>query len=72
MANLFATKPLGTLMEEAQETGEHCLKRTLGPVNLCEPPPQLPTDRAPPSHWHLLFRVSAVPSPDCAMRNSLR
>src|SRR5256884_6854726 len=34
MANLFATKPLGTLMEEAQETGEHCLKRTLGPVNL--------------------------------------
>jgi basic amino acid/polyamine antiporter, APA family len=34
MANLLATKPLGTLMEEAQETGEHCLKRTLGPVNL--------------------------------------
>jgi APA family basic amino acid/polyamine antiporter len=34
MANLFATKSLNTLMQEAQETGEHCLKRTLGPVNL--------------------------------------
>ena len=34
MANLTATKPLNTLMEEAQETGEHSLKRTLGPVNL--------------------------------------
>src|SRR5258707_3548279 len=34
MANLSATKPLNTLMQEAQETGEHSLKRTLGPVNL--------------------------------------
>lgn len=34
MANLFATKPLSTLMQEAQETGEHSLKRTLGPLNL--------------------------------------
>ena len=34
MANLFATKPLNKLMNEAQETGEHCLKRTLGPVSL--------------------------------------
>jgi APA family basic amino acid/polyamine antiporter len=34
MANLFATKPLNSLMNEAQETGEHCLKRTLGPVSL--------------------------------------
>ena len=34
MANLFARKPLTTLMGEAQETGAHCLKRTLGPVNL--------------------------------------
>src|ERR1700680_4828563 len=34
MANLFATKPLGGLMQEAQDTGEHSLKRTLGPVNL--------------------------------------
>jgi len=34
MANLTATKPLNTLMQEAQETGEHCLKRSLGPVNL--------------------------------------
>jgi len=34
MANLTATKPLNTLMQEAQDTGEHCLKRSLGPVNL--------------------------------------
>ena len=34
MANLFATKSLSTLMQESQETGEHSLKRTLGPVNL--------------------------------------
>ena len=34
MANLFATKPLKSLMAEADETGEHSLKRTLGPVNL--------------------------------------
>jgi APA family basic amino acid/polyamine antiporter len=34
MANLLATKPINTLMQEAQETGEHSLKRTLGPVNL--------------------------------------
>src|SRR5947208_4072270 len=34
MANLVATKPLHTLMQEAQDTSEHSLKRTLGPVNL--------------------------------------
>src|SRR5436190_13116475 len=34
MANLLATKPLATLMAEANETGAHTLKRTLGPVNL--------------------------------------
>ncbi len=34
MAKLSATKSLNTLMQEAQETGEHSLKRTLGPVNL--------------------------------------
>jgi APA family basic amino acid/polyamine antiporter len=34
MAKLFATKPLTLLMAEAQETGEHCLRRSLGPVNL--------------------------------------
>jgi APA family basic amino acid/polyamine antiporter len=34
MASLTATKSLHTLMQEAQETGEHSLKRTLGPVNL--------------------------------------
>ena len=34
MANLTATKPLHTLMQEAQETSEHSLKRTLGPVDL--------------------------------------
>src|ERR1700732_992590 len=34
MAKLFATKPLTLLMAEAQETGEHCLRRSLGPINL--------------------------------------
>src|SRR5947207_13413288 len=34
MANLFARKPLARLMVEAQEVGEHSLKRSLGPVNL--------------------------------------
>src|SRR5205085_2782555 len=34
MADLFAKKPLARLMEEAQEVGEHSLKRSLGPVNL--------------------------------------
>ena len=34
MANLFATKPIKVLMAEAEDTGAHCLKRTLGPVNL--------------------------------------
>jgi APA family basic amino acid/polyamine antiporter len=31
---LFAKKPLETLLNEAGESGEHTLKRTLGPVNL--------------------------------------
>jgi len=31
---LFATKPLDLLLKEAGETGEHSLKRALGPVNL--------------------------------------
>src|SRR3989454_3521837 len=34
MAGLFARKPLDRLMHEAQEVGEHTLKRSLGPVNL--------------------------------------
>jgi APA family basic amino acid/polyamine antiporter len=34
MANLTATKSIRTLMAEAQDTSEHSLKRTLGPVNL--------------------------------------
>ena len=34
MAKLFAIKPLSVLMADAQETGGHSLKRTLGPVNL--------------------------------------
>src|SRR4030081_1980859 len=33
-ANLLATKPLNLLMEEARETGEHSLKRTLGVFQL--------------------------------------
>ena len=34
MANLFARKPIDKLLAEAQEVGEHSLKRSLGPVNL--------------------------------------
>src|SRR5947208_8883766 len=34
MANLFARKPLARLMAEAQEVGEHSLKRSPGPINL--------------------------------------
>src|SRR5438094_2160828 len=34
MANLLAKKPLNLIMSEAHETGEHSLKRALGPVNL--------------------------------------
>src|ERR1700726_2242930 len=34
MVNLFARKPLARLMEEAQDVGEHSLKRSLGPINL--------------------------------------
>src|SRR5512132_2249266 len=34
MAGLFARKPLDKLMHEAQEVGEHSLKRTLGPAAL--------------------------------------
>jgi basic amino acid/polyamine antiporter, APA family len=32
--NLFATKPLDQLVKEAGESGEHSLKRTLGPLQL--------------------------------------
>src|SRR5271165_112931 len=34
MANLLKCKPLDMLTQEAAETGEHSLKRALGPVNL--------------------------------------
>jgi len=34
MTNLLKTKPLDVLMRQASETGEHSLKRALGPVNL--------------------------------------
>ena len=34
MADLLKCKPLDMLMNEASETGEHSLKRALGPVNL--------------------------------------
>ena len=34
MSNLFARKPLDLLISEAKETGEHTLKRTLGPFQL--------------------------------------
>src|SRR5207237_6911108 len=62
MANLFARKPLARLMAEAQEVGEHSLKRSLGPINLialgiggiigaglCVPTPAAIADRAGPS-----------------------
>jgi APA family basic amino acid/polyamine antiporter len=32
--NLFATKPMSALLNEAKETGQHSLKRTLGPFQL--------------------------------------
>ena len=31
---LFATKSIDSLLKEAGDTGEHSLKRALGPVNL--------------------------------------
>src|SRR6201747_1247194 len=34
MANLLATKPLNMLLEEARQTGQHSLKRTLGVFQL--------------------------------------
>jgi APA family basic amino acid/polyamine antiporter len=34
MASLLATKSIGTILNEARETGEHTLKRALGPWNL--------------------------------------
>jgi basic amino acid/polyamine antiporter, APA family len=34
MAKLLAKKPLTTILSEAQESGEHCLRRALGPLNL--------------------------------------
>ncbi|HLI30380.1 MAG TPA: amino acid permease, partial [Terriglobia bacterium] len=34
MANLLAKKPVDVIIAEAEETGEHTLKRTLGPLNL--------------------------------------
>jgi len=32
--NLWATKSISTLRAEAEATGEHSLRRTLGPLNL--------------------------------------
>lgn len=34
MTGLFATKSLSTILAEAQESGEHSLRRVLGPANL--------------------------------------
>ena len=31
---LLATKPVSTILSEAEDTGEHALKRALGPINL--------------------------------------
>jgi basic amino acid/polyamine antiporter, APA family len=34
MSDLFARKPVNLILSEAQDTGEHSLKRSLGPTNL--------------------------------------
>src|SRR6266849_1713477 len=34
MANLLVKKPIETILSEAQEVGEHSLRRALGPLNL--------------------------------------
>ena len=34
MSGLFATKPLNAILAEARETGEHTLRRALGPASL--------------------------------------
>src|SRR5579885_1684131 len=34
MPDLMAKKPLNIIMQEAEETGEHSLRRALGPTNL--------------------------------------
>ena len=34
MSDLLAKKPLNTILDEAAETGEHSLRRALGPTNL--------------------------------------
>ncbi len=34
LASLLATKPLDVILAESEETGDHTLKRALGPVNL--------------------------------------
>src|SRR5215469_4968100 len=34
MGNLLATKPLNVVLSEAQESGEHTLRRALGATNL--------------------------------------
>jgi APA family basic amino acid/polyamine antiporter len=33
-SQMFATKPLDVIMEEAKDTGESSLRRALGPINL--------------------------------------
>ena len=83
MANLLATKPLDMLMKEAQETGEHSLKRTL--ARFSSPPWEWAPSSAPASSsspdWARTTpaRAScsrssypgwAAPSPAFAMRNS--
>ena len=86
MANLFATKSLSTLMQESQETGEHSLKRTLGPVNLIllgigaiigaglfVRTAAAIADRSDlRSHYRLLWQALVAPLPAFAMPSSLR
>ena len=42
MANLFATKSLSVIRQEAAEEGDHTLKRSLGATNLGCATPSLP------------------------------
>ena len=83
MANLFARKPLDKLMAEAQEVGEHSLKRSLGPLNLialgiggiigrvclCVQPRRLPTVQARRLSSPSLLPALAALLPDFATRN---
>ena len=84
MANLFAKKSMDALMAEASETGEHTLKRSLGPFQLISAGHRrhhrrghLRPDRAwardyagPAVMLSFVLAASAASSPDSATRSS--